>query len=508
MAKKNTQPVTRFDWVREHRWFLIAGGLLLAVAAFLRFYELGAFITFLGDQGRDAIVMRRIITFEDFPGIGPRSSVGFIYLGPFYYYLMAPFLGLFAFDPAGPGYGVAFLWIVGIAVFTFILKREWGTIPALVFLFFSTFSYALISLGRFSWNPNLLPVFAMATMYLFLITLRSPQLLRSALAGAALGASLQLHYLTLLILPAWIGVFGFLLWKHRQPLNVVLRNTAAGVAGAVLVYAPFILFEIKNQFLNLRGIPTIFGSRQFETEALYHVRLTEANTGLWNLIFQFDLPHWGAILLSLAFVGYGSWVIWHTWNTKKTIPYLFTAAFTSTVLFVLLFGYVDTPRFIHYYTPIYLMLITVIASIPVYLPRLPALGIISILAVVFLAGNIPAYRFFHQEPNRQTERAKSMAETILSIRGEGPYAVISTPLSNTNHQIRYYLEVLGDRPMAEEDTSVPREAFVLCFYENTDECNPTEEGQYQLAIMDNRTVVEEIPHPPEATIYKIIDSAQ
>lgn len=504
--KRKQNPVLRFlSSVHPAVWVII--GVLTIIAAVLRLYQLEAFITFLGDQGRDAIIMKRIVTLEDFPGIGPRSSVGFIYLGPFYFYLMAPFLALFSFNPAGPGYGVAILWVIGMLATTWILRREWRTGPAVAFLALVTFSYALVSLGRFSWNPNLLPLFSFATVYATLIALRNPRWYYALIAGVFLGISLQLHYLMLLVVPAVAIVFGWYLWKHRQPVKSIMIRLAAAVGGAIIVYAPFIMFEIKNNFLNLRGIPTIFDSRQFETEALYHVRLTETNTGLWKLLFQFDVPHWAGIIISLIFIGYGIWVIRKHMESQKEPPYLFTMLYLSVVLYVVLFGYIDSPRFVHYYTPIYLFVFAILASLPLYLPKKIGWSLMSIILVVFVAGNVQSYRFFWQEPNQQIERARSIAQTILDNRGSAQeYAIVSIPLSSTNHQIRYFLEIMGDQPIPEESTTAASEMFVLCFYEDTQQCNPLEEGQYQIAIMENKTIVNEIPHPPEVTIYKIIDA--
>ena len=73
--------------------------LLLLFGVFLRFWRLEGFVTFLGDQGRDAIVIRRILTGEHFPAIGAPTSIGQVYLGPFYYYFIAPWLLLFNFNP-------------------------------------------------------------------------------------------------------------------------------------------------------------------------------------------------------------------------------------------------------------------------------------------------------------------------------------------------------------------------------------------------------------------------
>lgn len=84
-------------------WPLI---LLTLVGAGLRLYRLEASLQFLGDQGRDALVMYRLIK-GDWPFIGPITSVGNFYLGPLYYYLMAPFLWLSGYNPVGPAIATA-----------------------------------------------------------------------------------------------------------------------------------------------------------------------------------------------------------------------------------------------------------------------------------------------------------------------------------------------------------------------------------------------------------------
>jgi hypothetical protein len=48
-------------------------------------------MTFLGDEGRDALVLLRLFRNFDIPFLGPTASVGGFFLGPFYYYLIAPF---------------------------------------------------------------------------------------------------------------------------------------------------------------------------------------------------------------------------------------------------------------------------------------------------------------------------------------------------------------------------------------------------------------------------------
>ena len=83
--------------------------ILFLIGLFLRLYHIYSFVTFLGDQGRDAIILKRIITFEHFPAIGPPTSIGQVYLGPFYYYFIAPWLWISNFDPIGPAIGIAII---------------------------------------------------------------------------------------------------------------------------------------------------------------------------------------------------------------------------------------------------------------------------------------------------------------------------------------------------------------------------------------------------------------
>ena len=61
---------------------------VLVVASFFRLYRINETLMFLGDQGRDAIVAKRMLIDHDLTLIGPVTSVGNMYLGPFYYYFI------------------------------------------------------------------------------------------------------------------------------------------------------------------------------------------------------------------------------------------------------------------------------------------------------------------------------------------------------------------------------------------------------------------------------------
>jgi hypothetical protein len=67
-----------------HKFLLL---LVLAIAAFLRLYRIPEYMTFLGDEGRDAIVVRRMLVNGDLALTG-RHVVGDI-IWALYYYMTA-----------------------------------------------------------------------------------------------------------------------------------------------------------------------------------------------------------------------------------------------------------------------------------------------------------------------------------------------------------------------------------------------------------------------------------
>src|SRR3989304_5692453 len=101
-------------WVKENRLEAFWLAVILLIGAFFRLYRIDEYMTFLGDEGRDAIIVRRLLVNFDPILIGPGTSVGNMYLGPIYYYMIAPFLLLFNFSPVGPSVFIALLGIITI----------------------------------------------------------------------------------------------------------------------------------------------------------------------------------------------------------------------------------------------------------------------------------------------------------------------------------------------------------------------------------------------------------
>jgi len=89
------------EFIKKNKLEAILVALIIIAALFFRLYRIDEYMTFLGDEGRDVRIVRDIISKGNLVFIGPQMSVGNTYLGPLYYYMMAPALFLANFNPAG-----------------------------------------------------------------------------------------------------------------------------------------------------------------------------------------------------------------------------------------------------------------------------------------------------------------------------------------------------------------------------------------------------------------------
>src|SRR3989338_1781558 len=135
------------------KWEVIALAVILLIALGLRLYHIDGYLTFLGDEGRDVRIVRDLLA-GNLVFIGPMTSIGNMYLGPLYYYMMAPALFLSRLSPVGPAVMIAILGTLTVFL-TWLIGRNWfgktaGLIAALLF----ALSPVAIIYSRSSWNPN------------------------------------------------------------------------------------------------------------------------------------------------------------------------------------------------------------------------------------------------------------------------------------------------------------------------------------------------------------------
>src|SRR5258706_4321744 len=101
------------------RWWIIPLIVILCIGAYLRLHDIAGYMTFLGDEGRDVLVVKHMIVDHKLTLLGPTASVGGFFLGPIYYYFMLPFLWAWNLNPVGPAIMVA---LFGVATVFLVFK--------------------------------------------------------------------------------------------------------------------------------------------------------------------------------------------------------------------------------------------------------------------------------------------------------------------------------------------------------------------------------------------------
>ena len=253
----------RFIFAHWHHILLF--GLVL-VAAYLRLYRVSEYMTFLGDEGRDMLVVKRMIVDHKFTLLGPTASVGGFFLGPMYYYFMVPFVWVSGLNPAGAAVMVG---LFGIATVILLYKAGKDMVDVSVGLVAAalySMSPLIIAYSRSSWNPNVVPFFALSLIYLLWKVSIDVSKRSLFLIGVTLGIGIQLHYLFFFLFP--VVLVWFLLYGRSKKY---LKLYAFVIVGFLVGYAPFLAFELRHGFPNtisitrfiLAGNDTGFTSNQF-----------------------------------------------------------------------------------------------------------------------------------------------------------------------------------------------------------------------------------------------------
>jgi len=464
--------------------------LLILIAIFLRFYKLSEFTTFLGDQGRDAIIIKRIVTFQHFPAIGAPTSIGQIFLGPFYYYFIAPFLLLFNFNPVGLTYGVAFLSIVGLIFGYFIISKYLSKPTALVFLSLAVFSHTLIEYSRFSWNPNLLPIFSFLALYFMYLILKRDKLTDFVILGALISFSVQLHYLGIFLFFPLLFTLVYKVILKKNSFNI--KNICAGLISCLLCSSPLIIFDLKHQFLNSKNfLNLIFKKEVVVSQGSILIRILNTNKEFYNHVFKLEFSNLIAIIITLLL----SFLIFR--SKKNSFVVINTVNFLS---FIVLFSFLNSSRFPHYYGQVYfsffLILAVILSSIRIKIKYV----MITILIIFYAFFNMKNYGYFIEEGSRQIERAKRIAMTFKGKIDSRSFLVVPEPFTESADPVKYFLEVDGHTALPDDFAGQPDELFLMCHLKD---CVISGNPQWQLSAFNNPKI-DKIWNIEGIKIYKIV----
>ena len=472
-------------------WILLIAILLFA--AFLRLYRISDYMTFLGDEGRDVLIVKHLLE-GDLIGLGPTASVGGFFTGPIYYYFMAPFLWLFRLDPVGPAimvglFGIATVFLVYLVGKTFFNVKA-GLFAAALY----AVAPLVIAHSRSSWNPNPLPFFSLLAIFFVYQGVGKRALKFTFIAGILLGIALQLHYIAT-FLAVIIAVYIFFARSHLaqgetfiNALKRLIKNYVAAFFGFLAGYSPFLAFEATHGFPNIRTVMQFMFGGTGETgytgdkftAIIYDVffrlfgRLItrfpppeQITVGKDILLvdsygFSISVPlgflYIVTMVLALGSISLLLYRMFRALREKSESAQIYLLILIWIVVGVGLFGFYRKPIYDYYFGfmfPLPFLLVGMLLSTLYMRVKQGWLSILgkTLVVAVFLALlllNLDG-RPMRYPPNRQLTQVRQISKFVLEKAQSQPFNFALITQGNSDHAYRYFFEIDGNPPVTIEN---------------------------------------------------------
>lgn len=426
--------------------------LILILAAVLRFWRLEELTTFGGDQGYDFLIVKRMIVDGDFtllgPKIGPYNEIGNLYLGPAYYYLLAPFLLLFSFDPIGPAVLTVVLSLATILLI-YLIGIKFFTKPiAFLTASFYSFNAFLTDQSRAPSNPHLIPFFAALATYCILeiVIKKSKSIAWPLICGFSLGIMFQLHYLTVSF-----AVSVVLIFLTARNLKDILLVSMAFIAAI----SPQIIFEARhNLFITNIFLKQISSGQNLSTSAIFNEQLERSTQSIF-MSFT-NTANFLYLLIPIALIS----LFLYTGKNKKSlslITFLILTVAFGLISASIYSGELGPHYFASFYVSFTLLLAISAISLFSHFTNFALRTIIIIALFQIFAGNILNLNLNRQEgftmpTGWNLKGIKTASEIIASdVPGEKTFNIASTLNGDTRARpYRYLVETKGKIPLGVE----------------------------------------------------------
>jgi len=481
-------------WIKQHPLEVFLLVVILGLASFARLYRISEYMTFLGDEGRDVLVVKRMIVDGKLTLLGPTASVGGFFLGPVYYYLMAPFLFLYGLDPVGPAVMVG---LFGVATVFLVYKTGrdfFDSQVGLVAAFFYAISPLIITYSRASWNPNLMPFFSLLIIYLLRRAVVEKKYYLLGVVGFLFGITFQLHYLAVFLL-AVVLVYLFLFAGFRKLCRPTLKGLFLAVVGFVLGLSPFLAFEIRHNFPNSRSLHRFifFGEETGLALGNFFDILGDVSFRLFSRIVTHNQEWLVFLLLPATLV----LLLFTFLRSKKDRERFLTLGLLVCwfVVGVVLFGFYQKGIYDYYFSFLYPLPFLLSAWLIVFLAKKKIFGFPLALGF-FLAlswANLRGWPF-RFEPNNQLRQARTVAESVLEKTEGKPFNFALITSSNSDHAFRYFFEINDRKPVTiqnpqidPERKTVTDQLLVIC---ETLPCAPEGHSLWEIAGFGRAQIVE------------------
>ncbi len=391
----------------KRAWPCLILVLLVALAAFARFYLLKDRLHFNVDEALHSQIIYDIYTKGIFPTQGPASSgQGGLYHGAFYYYLYLIPEMISGGTPIGPAVFTALLSIASVPLLFKAFKNQYCAKLAIFICSFYCLSASVAFFSRYMWNPNVVPFFYILALYSLSI-LQKDKDWGIILFGFAIGAISQVHIGAVSMIAAAVLVLPYLILKVRRWDLWVYTLLAF-----ILPWVPTLINEFKHGFGLFNGLVETSGQNgalsfysHLQVGWNYFVTFFESTIKLPGIIFII-----GLVCSAILFIFYTTW-------RKPAQAVLPLFILLSLIIIFLACSFFNGILFIHFAEELF-VLMPIIAGVLLQFIAHKRWGVIAAIVILAISGYYNWFVFKREIVNGERQY-KIERELCSAIKQKG-----------------------------------------------------------------------------------------
>lgn len=229
-------------------FFIFGIVFLIGSFLFLRLYKIEKKVNFSMDQGLFLLRSWEIWQNKEITLIGPTASPVVnnrqFFQGPIIYYSIIGLMSLSGWDVVRSSYFLVGFNLLSLLLLYLTTKKIFNKKIALFTFVINVFLPFSINFSNFIWNPNILMTLTPVFLFLGFKSWEKNKNIWFIYWGTLGGICLQYHFQFGLII---LATFIFL-WFRRLKIKKILSF----VWGLFLGYFPLILFDLRNNFYNIK----------------------------------------------------------------------------------------------------------------------------------------------------------------------------------------------------------------------------------------------------------------
>ncbi|HLC88076.1 MAG TPA: glycosyltransferase family 39 protein [Patescibacteria group bacterium] len=476
-------------FIKKNKFEIVFAICLILTAAFFRLYRIDEYMTFLGDEGRDALIVGKMLLNFDFPLLGAPTSVGNMYNGPLYYYMMASAMAVWWMNPVAAAIMVALIGTATVALVYYLARVWFGKVAAIISATLYALSPVNIVYSRSSWNPNPAPFFALLGIIGLYKSYRTKNYLWLIITGGALAFAVQMHLLALILIPVY-GLIWLFALKEKIKDKADLRNFWLGLGLAFLTFiflmSPMAIFDYKYNQQNFNAFTTFFFGDRASTVNLNPFNTLERIVPIYseNLINRYMAGgnYWLMLLVSLLVLL--PIIIFLVNLIKKrrfSWPY-FTLSiwFIGGIMGLALYKQTIYDHYSSFLNPAIFLLfgsiVNLINSIDSKRVNQYVRGAFFLLFLVLVIVNLQLSPSL-SPPNRQLQRTQEVAKFIISQTGDKPFNFALIAERNYDAAYQFFLDQYGHKP-GQLPFEKTEQLFVVC---EDKICEPVGHSKFEIS---------------------------